>query len=65
MTFPYVWSWSQPPTPIYGERTSGWFDRERKGMRCRIVARGPLNSATIEFEDGYRVCTSRSGLRRA
>jgi hypothetical protein len=65
MTFPYVWVWTQPLTPLYGERTSGWFDRDRKGMRCRIVARGALNSAMLEFEDGYRVVTSRSGIRKA
>jgi hypothetical protein len=26
---------------------------------------GRMNSALLEFEDGYRVVTSRSGLRRA
>jgi hypothetical protein len=79
--FPYIWHWSQKP---------GWdrgtpprmFDRDRKGERCRVIARSrrgdpwtddggrafkgkDLNSALIEFEDGYRVITSRQGLRRA
>ncbi len=64
VAFPYVWFWRQKP---------GWdrgtpprvFDRDRKGERCRVVARGSMNSAVIEFEDGYRVCTSRSGIRKA
>lgn len=61
---PYVWFWRQKP---------GWdrgtpprvFDRCRKGERCRVLARGRMNSALVEFEDGYRVVTSRSGIRRA
>ena len=36
----------------------------RKGQRCRIVARGNLNSAMVEFEDGTRVITSRYAVRR-
>jgi hypothetical protein len=56
-TFPYVWHWRQ----------SSWraFDRERKGERCRVVCRGTMNSALVEFEDGWRTVTSRSGLRKA
>lgn len=56
--FPYVWAWRQRP----GIRE---FDRDRKGERCRVVARGTMNSALIEFEDGYWTITSRNGLRRA
>lgn len=60
----YVWRWGQKP---------GWnrgtpprvFDRDRKGERCRVLARGRMNSALIEFEDGYRVVTSRNGIKRA
>lgn len=37
----------------------------RKGQRCRIVARGALNSVLIEFEDGFRVVTSRYAVRKA
>lgn len=62
--FPYRWAWGQKP---------GWdrgtpprvFDRDRKGERCRVLARGRLNSCLLEFVDGYRVVTSRNGLRRA
>lgn len=54
---PYRWFWRQQPHRV--------FDRCRKGEVCRLVARGLMNSALIEFEDGYRVVTSRNGLRRA
>jgi len=38
---------------------------ERHGTRCRIVARGSMNSVLVEFEaDGYRVVTSRYAVRR-
>jgi hypothetical protein len=46
-----------------------WFWRarlpERKGQRCRVVARGRMNSIMVEFEDGYRVVTSRWAVRKA
>jgi hypothetical protein len=38
---------------------------ERKGQRCRVLARGALNSVLVEFPDGYRVVTSRYAVRRA
>ena len=38
---------------------------ERKGQRCRVVARGKLNSCLVEFPDGMRVVTSRWSLRKA
>lgn len=61
--FPYVWAWGQgDPT----KRRSGVFDRCRKGERFRVLARcNPMNSILAEFEDGYRVVTSRNGLRSA
>ncbi len=62
--FPYRWAWRQKPLADRGT-PSRVFDRDRKGERCRVVARGEMNSAVIEFEDGYRVVTSRNGLRRA
>mgnify|MGYP003440862937 CR=1 FL=1 len=37
-----------------------WF-----GRRCRVVARGKLNSVLIEFADGERTITSRYAIRRA
>ena len=59
----YRWFWRQKP---------GWdrgtpprmFDRDRKGEPCRVICRGRMNSALIEFADGYRTVTSRNGLRR-
>jgi hypothetical protein len=53
--FPLVWFWrANPMRPI-----------DRKGQRCRIVARGKLNSVLVEFEDGFQVVTSRYAVRRA
>lgn len=38
---------------------------ERKGERCRVVARGKMNSCIVEFErDGYQVVTSRNYIRK-
>lgn len=53
--YPLVWYW----------RPSWWRPVNRKGQRCRIVARGKLNSVLVEFEDGWRVVTSRYAVRRA
>ena len=38
---------------------------ERRGQRCRVLARGKRNSILIEFEDGWRVVTSRYAVRKA
>ncbi len=47
--------------------TSVWWWRsrlgDRKGQRCRVIARGRLNSIVVEFEDGFRVVTSRYAVR--
>lgn len=37
---------------------------ERKGMVCRVTARGKLNSIAVEFPDGFRVVTSRFAVRK-
>ncbi len=37
---------------------------ERKGQRCRLLAKGLLNSVAVEFEDGYQVVTSLNAIRR-
>lgn len=50
--FPYVWHWRK------------WLG-DRKGQRCRVIARGTMNSALVEFEDGARVITSRYAVRKA
>jgi len=36
----------------------------RKGQLCRMIARGAMNSALIEFEDGYLAVVSRNALRK-
>jgi len=36
----------------------------RKGETCRLIARGAMNSALVESEDGYRAIVSRNALRR-
>ncbi len=37
---------------------------ERKGQRCRVLVRGRKNSVLVEFEDGYKVVTSRYAVRK-
>lgn len=38
---------------------------ERKGERCRVLARGKRNSCLVEFRsDGYKVVTSRWAVRK-
>jgi hypothetical protein len=50
MTYPYIWFW-RTRLP------------ERKGMKCRVLARGKKNNILVEFEDGYKVITSRYAVR--
>jgi hypothetical protein len=49
------------------DHTWFWLNRlpERKGQRCRVLARGTLNSILVEFEDGVKVVTSRWAVRPA
>lgn len=37
---------------------------ERFGQRCQVLVGGRLNSVLVQFEDGYRVVTSRHYIRR-
>lgn len=37
---------------------------ERFGHRCRILARGKMNSCRIEFEDGVQHIVSRNSIRK-
>jgi hypothetical protein len=37
---------------------------DRKGQPFRVICRGTMNSALVEFEDGFKVVTSRNALRR-
>jgi hypothetical protein len=34
------------------------------GRRCRVLVRGAMNSALVEFENGQREIVSRNALRR-
>lgn len=52
--FPYIYAWN--PRLL---RTL-----DRKGQRCRVLVRGKMNSALIEFHDGFRAVVSRNALRR-
>jgi hypothetical protein len=37
---------------------------DRKGQFCRVLARGAMNSALVEFADGYQAVISRNALRK-
>lgn len=54
--FPLIYAW--------GPRGNMAGAMSRKGERCRVLARGSMNSALIEFEDGYLAVVSRNALRR-
>ena len=48
--YPYVWAWRKKLP-------------ERKGQPCRVLVRSRMNSALVEFADGWQVVTSRNALR--
>jgi hypothetical protein len=54
----YIYSWGPrfcvPGLPVL----------DRKGQRCALLARGAMNSALVEFEDGYLAVISRNALRK-
>ena len=49
--FPFIWYW-RARLP------------ERKGQRCRVLARGRMNSVLVQFADGWKVVTSRYVIRK-
>ena len=60
---------SSPSSGVGDEVVYRWFWKtrlpERRDQRCRVLARGALNSCLIEFlSDGHRVVTSRYALRK-
>lgn len=66
--FPYAWTWRTRTWEFPGATVKvPWFGDgvDRAGQSCRVVVRGSMNSALVEFADGWRVVTSRGGLRRA
>lgn len=42
-----------------------WNRCGRKGLPCKVTARGALNSCRVEFEDGFVMITSRNAIRKA
>lgn len=34
------------------------------GRRCKVLARGKMNNALVEFENGEQACVSRNALRK-
>lgn len=62
-----------PPDPQQVAEIAGRYDRvwrlrvrlpERHGQRLRVLARGRMNSALIEFDDGVRHIFSRNAFRK-
>lgn len=51
LKFDYIWFW-KVKLP------------ERKGQPCRVLARGKMNSILVEFEDRFKVITSRFAVRK-
>jgi hypothetical protein len=51
MNFDRVYRWRRYCPELYGKR-------------CRIVARGAMNSALVEFENGVRRVVSRWAIRK-
>jgi hypothetical protein len=58
MTYPYRYGCG----PRF--RVPGLPVLDRKGALCRVLVRGAMNSALIEFEDGEWAIVSRNALRR-
>lgn len=54
----------EPEAPSDPHYVWFWNRMGRKGQLCRVLCRGTMNSALVEFPDGYRAVTSRNGLRR-
>jgi hypothetical protein len=54
--YPYVYAWG-PRGGLPGAMS-------RKGERCRLLTRGAMNSALVEFQDGHRAVVSRNALRK-
>ena len=46
----------------------GWKNNSKRqslhGLRCRVLVRGKMNSALVEFENGQKEVISRNALRK-
>lgn len=53
---------------LVNKMTHTWYWRkhlpDRYGQQCRVLCTGAMNAALIEFEDGYRVVSSRYAVRK-
>jgi hypothetical protein len=49
---------------VWGPRGNLPGAMSRKGECCRVLARGSMNSALVEFTDGFWAVISRNALRR-
>lgn len=52
---------AQAPTHVYRWRK---YRPDLFGQRCRVLARGRMNSALVEFASGERHVVSRYAIRR-
>ena len=53
MKYPYYFVWGNNEVR-----------KKLKGKRLRVIARGALNSALVEFEDGQQLIISRNAIRK-
>lgn len=60
--YDYTYSWG--PRLKRWPASSPLKQLNRLGQPCRVLARGALNSALIEFEDGCQSVVSRNALRK-
>lgn len=58
----YVYAWGPRMRGFDAAHDRKW--NERKGSRCKLIARGSMNSALVEFADGERAVVSRNALRK-
>lgn len=59
----HYYAWGSPR----GKQSGRWMNSQRERLYrkpLRIIARGKMNSALVEFEHGERQVISRNALRR-
>jgi len=72
--YPYIWTWDECSGCVHKrKKPKGCPElcptyrpalRGRKGDRCRIVTKGAMNTALVEFVDGQRVTLSLNALTK-
>ena len=53
-TFPYYYAWGNNSKRV-----------TLKGRRFKVIVRGGMNSALVEFENGQKEIISRNAIRKA